>query len=95
MVDVLRKPLSVGALDHAIRRHVDRARREAGAGSARAAAGVPLSAERLETLARESAHLLNRMTISLSTQLFGEIRADAHAMKGAFATIGECAVVAL
>ncbi|KVU40934.1 hypothetical protein WK68_13020 [Burkholderia ubonensis] len=93
VVDVLRKPLSVGAIDHAIRRHVDRARSEAGTGSARAAAGVPLSAERLETLARESARLLGRMGDNVGARLFDAVRADAHAMKGAFAMIGERAVV--
>jgi len=93
VVDVLRKPLSVGALDHAIRRHVDQARHVAGAGSARAAAGMPLSVERLEMLARESARLLGRMRDDVEARLFDAVHADAHAMKGALAMIGEYAVV--
>ena len=95
VVDVLHKPLAVATLDRALRQHVDSARRMTGSGMVNASAGVPLSADRPATLARESARLMNQMGDNLGMRLFDAVRADAHAMKGAFAMIGERAVVEL
>ena len=93
VVDVLHKPLAVATLDRALRQHVDSARRMTVSGMANASAGVPLSADRLATLARESVRLMRQMGENLGRRLFDAVRADAHAMKGAFAMIGERAIV--
>ncbi|WP_175964529.1 Hpt domain-containing protein [Burkholderia pyrrocinia] len=85
----------MATLDRAIRQHVDPARRATRAGTAEAGEIVSLSADRIATLARESTCLLLRMSRGVGERLFDGIRADAHATKGAFAMIGEWAVVEL
>ncbi|KVC93737.1 hypothetical protein WI77_11870 [Burkholderia ubonensis] len=95
VVDVLHKPLAVAALDRAVRRHVASARRMTRSARVSAHAGVPLSADRLAMLSRESARLMDQMGKNVGMRLFDAVRTDAHAMKGAFAMIGARTAVEL
>ncbi|KVZ67509.1 response regulator [Burkholderia ubonensis] len=93
VVDVLHKPLAAAALDRAIRHHVAPACQMTRSGLVSAHADVPLSADRLATLARESARLMDQMSENVGMRLSDTVRAEAHAMKGAFAMIGDSAIV--
>ncbi|MET3633291.1 ATP-binding protein [Burkholderia sp. 572] len=95
MVEILAKPLSMAALDKALRCYVG------GAGAVpyrrrpvEADAHAPLSVERHGVLARESRRLLDDMAMALDDRAFDRLRSNAHAIKGAFAMIGETDVVA-